>query len=305
MEAIDKLRELSKKLEDPYFIKEFEEGFEKFLKERDMKIYHTETQQDYDALMSDLEENGCKWRSGEKPTRLDKFKDSGKDTYIYEEHGVVSFSDGDYFKKYHDNETLIEYKAKGESMTQEEMKHNLQEVAKLYEVASDVTDAIGKFVRGTLAVEADLKEAKTSAKSLTEKIDEYFETLKPKFKVGDYVTFDIPNNKKIAKINRVNGDALHGLWYDTEGKNIQQNFYFSSDVRHTSPSEIAEYESVLAFHKHGRKPFEVKEGDILRDDKGNIFFVGFPNNFKKEHFTRGIYTFLKTAEEYNEWLKGE
>lgn len=34
MEAIDKLRELSKKLEDPYFIKKFEEGFEKFLKEK-------------------------------------------------------------------------------------------------------------------------------------------------------------------------------------------------------------------------------------------------------------------------------
>ena len=55
MEAIDKLRELSKKLDDPYFIKEFEEGFEKFLKERDMKFYHTETQQDYDALMIELE----------------------------------------------------------------------------------------------------------------------------------------------------------------------------------------------------------------------------------------------------------
>ena len=114
MEAIDKLRELSKKLEDPYFMKEFEEGFEKFLKERDMKIYHTETQQDYDALMSDLEENGCKWRSGEKPTRLDKFKDSGKDICVYEEYGEITFSDVEYFKKYHSNETLIEYKAKGE-----------------------------------------------------------------------------------------------------------------------------------------------------------------------------------------------
>ena len=40
MEAIDKLRELSKKLEDPYFIKEFEEGFEKFLKERYENLPH-------------------------------------------------------------------------------------------------------------------------------------------------------------------------------------------------------------------------------------------------------------------------
>ena len=59
MEAIDKLRELSKKLEDPYFIKEFEEGFEKFLKERDVKNYHTATLEDYDALMVEIEEKGC------------------------------------------------------------------------------------------------------------------------------------------------------------------------------------------------------------------------------------------------------
>ena len=36
-------------------------------------------------------------------------------------------------------------------------------------------------------------------------------------------------------------------------------------------------EVALTFHKHGRETFEVKEGDILRDGKGNIFFVGFPN----------------------------
>ena len=120
MEAIDKLRELSKKLEDPYFIKEFEEGFEKFLKERDMKIYHTETQQDYDALMSELEEKGCEWRSGVKPTQLDKFKDSGKDTCVYEECGEITLSYVECFKKYHSNETLIEYKARGEKMTKNE-----------------------------------------------------------------------------------------------------------------------------------------------------------------------------------------
>ena len=81
-----------------------------------MKIYHVETQQDYDALMSNLEENGCKWRSGEKPTRLDKFKDFDKDICVYEEYGEISFSGVEYFKKYHSDETLIEYKAKGEKM---------------------------------------------------------------------------------------------------------------------------------------------------------------------------------------------
>ena len=120
MEAIDKLRELSKKLDDPYFIKEFEEGFEKFLKERDMKIYHTETQQDYDALMSELKEKGFKWVDGENPTQLDKFKDYGKDTCVYEKYGLISLSDVECFKKYHRDKTLIEYKAKGEKMEKNE-----------------------------------------------------------------------------------------------------------------------------------------------------------------------------------------
>ena len=80
-----------------------------------MTVFHVETQQDYDALMIALEEIGFKWRGRKKLTDFDEFKTYGKDTYIYEEHGVVSFSDGDYFKEYYSNETLIEYKAKGES----------------------------------------------------------------------------------------------------------------------------------------------------------------------------------------------
>ena len=79
-----------------------------------MTVYHVETQGDYNALMIELEEKGCKWRGGEKPTQLDKFGFHGKDNYFYEECGLISFSDGDYFKAYYSNETLIEYKAKGE-----------------------------------------------------------------------------------------------------------------------------------------------------------------------------------------------
>ena len=80
-----------------------------------MTVYHVETQGDYNALMIELEEKGCKWRSGEKPTHFDKFRFHGKDTYFYEECGLISFSDGDYFKAYYSDETLIEYKAKGEN----------------------------------------------------------------------------------------------------------------------------------------------------------------------------------------------
>ena len=178
-------------------------------------------------------------------------------------------------------------------MTQEEMKHNLQE-------------AVKSFARGISESEKDLQEAKTSAKKLIEKIDEYFETLKPKFKVGDYVTFDIPN-KKIAKIERLNG-ALYGLWYDTESENIKDDLYFGSGnkFRHATPIEILEYEVALTFLKHDRKPFEVKRGDIvyLKGYDKNIF-LDSGNIYKKHNFVNGDVGLVKTVEEVNEWLENK
>ena len=258
-----------------------------------MTVYHVETQGDYDALMIELEEKGYEWGSGEKPTKLDKFKDYGKDTYIYEEYGgIISFSGGYYSKVYRSNETLIEYKAKGEKMTQEEMKHNLQE-------------AVESFARGISESEKDLQEAKTSAKKLIEKIDEHFETLKPKFKVGDYVTDTSDDNPFICKIEKFKGNGISGIWYC-----VSKKLFFDklaglpiSNSRLSTPEEIAEYEVALIFHKHGRKPFEVKRGDVVylkRYDK-NIF-LDSGNIYKKHNFIDGDVVFVKTAEEVNEWL---
>lgn len=152
-------------------------------------------------------------------------------------------------------------------------------------------------------VEADLKEAKSSAKKLIEKIDEYLESLKPKFKVGDYVTDTSDDDPFICKIEEFEGNDILGRWYCVSKKYFDKLLGLPiSTSRLSTPEEIAEYESALTFHKHGRKPFEVKGGDILGDDEGNIFFVVSPSNWKKEYFTSRHYTFLKTAEEYNEWL---
>ena len=129
--------------------------------------------------------------------------------------------------------------------------------------------------------------------------------VEPVFKVGDYI---VELDHLITKIEGIdNCGVLKGIINDlSEGASTVSSYpVISNKPRHATQEEIKTYEAALTFHEHGRVPFEIKEGDILRDDKGNIFFVGFPNNFKKEYFTRGIYTFLKTAEEYNEWLGAE
>ena len=100
----------------------------------------------------------------------------------------------------------------------------------------------------------------------------------PEFKVGDYVMVDVNGRKKIAKIDalRENDEEAHGIWYDKTKVSVKRDCWFLSEgskFRHARPSEIAEYESALTFYKLGRKPFELKRGDVvyLKGYDKNIF----------------------------------
>ena len=192
-------------------------------------------------------------------------------------------------------------------MTQEEMKHNIFDWARDVSVAVESFSKDIKFGTKKSTAEADLKEAKSSAKKLIEKIDEYLESQKPKFKVGDYVIEQ--NGIIISKI----GEVLNGDFWGSYYKKI--NNYFSNlggnilvkDIeRHATQTEIAEYESALSFHEHGRKPFEVKRGDVvyLKGYDKNIF-LDSGNIYKKHNFIDGDVGLVKTVEEVNEWLENK
>ena len=159
-----------------------------------------------------------------------------------------------------------------------------------------------------------MSKAKSSAKKLIEKIDEYLESQEPKFKVGDYVTVYVNSKRKTAKIAKIdelteNNSKAHGLWYDKTKVNVKQDYWFLTEwneFRHATPEEIAEYEAALTFHKHGRKPFEVKRGDIvyLKGYDKNIF-LDSGNIYKKHNFIDGDVGLVKTVEELNEWLENK
>lgn len=284
-----------------------------------MKIYHVETQESYDELMIELEEKGYKWLNGSKPTFFRYWEQKEESSCIKISGKDIAFMDIEQCKKQYPDTPIIECKAKGENITQEEIKQ--KEIKQnIFDWARDVSVAVESFTRDMSEAEADLQEAKSSAKKLIKKIDEYLESLKPKFKVGDYVTVYVNGEIKNAKIEKIdevmeNNLKVHGLWYDRELVNVKQDYLFTSGMnkfRHARPTEIKKYESALTFHKHGRKPFEVKKGDILRDDEGNILInddnilpAEFPKNLKKDYFVRGRYTLLKTVEEVNEWLENK
>ena len=188
-------------------------------------------------------------------------------------------------------------------MTQEEKKHNLQKIA------FDVSVAIESFARGISNAESDLKEAKSAAKKLIEKIDEYLESQKPKFKVGDYVTSEIfIDGSGIIRLEEdlINDfSGIEGLWYIKKDCEVKDTSFgaINKKTRHATPEEIVEYEVALNFHKHGRKPCDVKDGDLLEGVFGK--YIAHEHSFSKEDFTVGGNTLLKTVEEFNEWLENK
>ena len=262
-----------------------------------MKIYHTATREDYYSLMSELEEKGCKWRGGEKPTGLNKWEVFKENTYVKERNGKLTY------------DKLIEYKAKGETkMTNEKMKQKISGFATYVSIAAGSLARDIKFESKESTVEFDLKEAKSSAKKLIEHIDEYLEYLKPKFKVGDYVTDTSGNNPYICKIEEFEGHAIVGNWYCFKDNHLDKSIVLPiSTSRLSTPEEIAEYETALNFYKHGRDPFEVKYGDILGGSGCAEFFVDYDDIdiLETEDFISGRYTLLKTVEEFKKWAGAE
>lgn len=188
-------------------------------------------------------------------------------------------------------------------MTQEEMKQNILDWATDVSVAVESFARDIKFEMKKSTTEADLKEAKSSAKKLIEKIDEYLESMKPEFKVGDYVVDD--GSYLTMKVDEASNSVVCStICYNFRYFTVRNNFVCETGyLRHATPEEIKEYESALNFYKHGREPFEVKRGDVvyLRGYDKNIF-LDSGNIYKKHNFVDGDVVLVKTAEEIDEWL---
>ena len=131
----------------------------------------------------------------------------------------------------------------------------------------------------------------------------------PYFKSGDIVASQVFSDGSFSFV-RLNEDltnrltSVYGFWYIKRDCAVRDGSLgvFKEDTRHATPEEIAEYEVALTFHKHGRDPFEVKKGDLIRTPSKEITLIWYPENFTKEEFLDWGWEFLKTVEEVNEWL---
>ena len=84
-----------------------------------MTIYHTATQEDYDALMIELEKQGFRWGGvcGEKPTKESYYKVYTSDTTITTYTDAIRYGCIKDDMESNPDEPIIEYKAKKKEET--------------------------------------------------------------------------------------------------------------------------------------------------------------------------------------------
>ena len=93
-----------------------------------MKIYHTETQADFDALMVELEAVGCEWFSGRKPTEATTYwKLNSIETCVKIDKKVIAYNEKGYYAMRYPSIPIIKYKEKAD----EKMKFTKENVYKM------------------------------------------------------------------------------------------------------------------------------------------------------------------------------
>ena len=76
-----------------------------------MKLYHTQTREDYNALMDELESKGIKWYGGQKPQEFDGFDLHESETIFKVSDNTISYFSMSFYKNNYKEFELIEYKA--------------------------------------------------------------------------------------------------------------------------------------------------------------------------------------------------
>lgn len=99
--------------QDIYIEQMSREGTIQFNKEETMKLYHTETQEEFDALMVYVEKKGYEWNTKEKPTEYNCWNIFKKETVIVIEYDInLGFASKEYCERVYPDTPIKKYKAK-------------------------------------------------------------------------------------------------------------------------------------------------------------------------------------------------
>lgn len=81
--------------------------------DKQMELYHVETQEDYNALMMYMEKKGYRWNEREEPTEYNCWNIFKKDTVIVIEYDIyLGVASKEYYERVYPDTPIQKYKAK-------------------------------------------------------------------------------------------------------------------------------------------------------------------------------------------------
>ena len=124
-----------------------------------MKLYHTQTREYYDALMSELESKGVKWYGGQKPQEFDVFELYGSEAILKLSDNVISYISMSFYKQNYNEFEVIEYKAE---KSEKDIKISNESVLEIIENLAQATNLKSFY---------SLQKAKYNLDKLIEKLE--------------------------------------------------------------------------------------------------------------------------------------
>lgn len=159
--------------------------------EKRMKIYHTETQEDYDALLENLKNEGWTWFFGEAITSYNSqlWERNKQDTIVYLEGKGLSYGDTSYAKDKYSDTPIEKYKVKQD------------EVAKWFDGA---TNAMKAFSSNGVSMKKQNTDNVNNPSHYTAGGIETLDYIKAK--VSDYPSYAVGNILKyVSRYEHKNG----------------------------------------------------------------------------------------------------
>ncbi len=159
--------------------------------EKRMKIYHTETQEDYDALLENLKNEGWTWFFGEAITSYNSqlWERNKQNTVVHIEEEGVSCGSLSYAKYLHPNIPIEKYKVKQD------------EVAKWFDGA---TNAMKAFASNGVSMKNENNDKVNNPAHYTAGGIETLDYIKAK--VSDYPSYAVGNILKyVSRYEHKNG----------------------------------------------------------------------------------------------------
>ena len=225
-----------------------------------MKIYHTETQADYDALMIELESKGCTWGNREIPTKGIRWETRGDATCVHVSDAKIMTVVKKSFFAYHSPDIPItKYKAKADEKMRF-TKENIEGLVNKY-FDDNVGECPGNLIAEIYAMD-DTPEKVVVPKYIAEWIQSYLnEGGTPIDVLGSLMSFHASFvDESVIRWFKKNSETM--LKALTDGYTIEpEQLYYIPLPNLETPDGL---QQVLSKSRNGNYYFANRSSEILK-----------------------------------------